>query len=231
MANKERILIVDDDDLFRRSLCFHLDQAGYQVFSCANAEDALVLARLEKPNLILLDIGLPGMDGLTALRHFAEQIGAPVIFVTARRSGLDEALGLELGADDYITKPFDKSVLLARIKTVIRRSQTARPFTSKYDPVTVGNIVIDPYAHTVKVNERPISLSPIEFKLLYTLALEAGRVISTDELLSRVWGAEYIGQPQVVYVHLRRLRNKLEEETNQSSRIITIRGVGYKLEP
>ena len=94
MANKERILIIDDDDLFRRSLCFHLDQAGYQVFSSANAEDALMLARLEKPNLILLDIGLPGMDGLTALRHFGEQIGAPVIFVTARRSGLDEALGL-----------------------------------------------------------------------------------------------------------------------------------------
>ncbi len=225
-----KILLVDDDKLFRRSLSFHLERAGYKVNTAANAEDALALARRERPNLILLDIGLPGMDGLAALRHFEEHVGVPVIFVTARRRELDEALGLELGADDYITKPFDKSVLLARIKTVLRRSPSTPPLLSRYEPLIVGDLIIDPSAHLVHVNKRPVDLSPIEFKLLNTLALEAGRVLSADDLLARVWGAEFVGQPQVVYVHLRRLRKKLEENPSKPRRIITIRGVGYKLE-
>jgi len=225
-----KILLVDDDKLFRRSLSFHLEQAGYQVYTSANAEDALALAGREQPNLILLDIGLPGMDGLSALRHFEEQSGVPVIFVTARRRELDEALGLELGADDYITKPFDKTVLLARIKTVLRRSQRSAPQLPRYELIIVGDLVLDPAAHTVSLNKRPVDLSPIEFNILHTLALEAGQVLSTDDLLARVWGAEFVGQPQVVYVHLRRLRKKLEENPSQPRRIITIRGVGYKLE-
>ena len=225
-----KILLVDDDELFRRTLSFHLEQAGYQVYTSANAEDALALARREQPNLILLDIGLPGMDGLSALRHFEEQSGVPVIFVTARRSELDEALGLELGADDYITKPFEKTVLLARIKTVLRRTQSPPPKTPRADLIIVGDLVLDPVAHTVRLKKRPVDLSPIEFKLLHTLAFDAGRVLSTDDLLARVWGAEFVGQPQVVYVHLRRLRKKLEENPSQPRRIITIRGVGYKLE-
>ena len=226
-----KILLVDDDKLFRRTLSFHLEQAGYQVYTSANAEDALALARRDQPNLILLDIGLPGMDGLSALRHFEEHSGVPVIIITARRRELDEALGLELGADDYITKPFDKTVLLARIKTVLRRTQSTTPLFSRYEPLIVGDLVIDPTAHIVSVNKRPVDLSPIEFKLLHALALEAGRVLSADDLLARVWGAEFVGQPQVVYVHLRRLRKKLEENPSKPRRIITIRGVGYKLEP
>lgn len=225
-----KILLVDDDKLFRRSLSFHLEQAGYQVYTSANAEDALALARRDQPNLILLDIGLPGMDGLSALRHFEEQSGVPVIFVTARRRELDEAFGLELGADDYITKPFDKTVLLARIKTVLRRSQRSPPQLPRYELIIVGDLVLDPAAHTVSLNKRPVDLSPIEFNILHTLALEAGQVLSTDDILTRVWGAEFVGQPQVVYVHLRRLRKKLEENPSQPRRIITIRGVGYKLE-
>ena len=226
-----KILLVDDDKLFRRSLSFHLEQAGYQVYTSANAEDALALARRDQPNLILLDIGLPGMDGLSALRHFEEQSGVPVIIITARRRELDEALGLELGADDYITKPFDKTVLLARIKTVLRRSQRSTPQLRRYELMIVGDLVIDPAAHTVSLKKYPVDRSPIEFKILHTLALEAGQVLSTDDLLTRVWGAEFVGQPQVVYVHLRRLRKKLEENPSQPRRIITIRGVGYKLEP
>jgi DNA-binding response OmpR family regulator len=224
------ILLVDDDKLFRRTLSFHLEQAGYQVYTSANAEDALALAQRERPNLILLDIGLPGMDGLSALRHFEEQSGVPVIFVTARRRELDEALGLELGADDYITKPFDKTVLLARIKTVLRRTQSTPLQPPRAELLIVGDLVLDPVAHTVSLKKRPVDLSPIEFKLLHTLALSAGRVLSTNDLLARVWGAEFVGQPQVVYVHLRRLRKKLEENPSQPRRIITIRGVGYKLE-
>ena len=135
------------------------------------------------------------MDGLAALRYFEQHVGVPVIFVTARRRELDEALGLELGADDYITKPFDKSVLLARIKTVLRRTQSTTLLLSRYEPLIVGDLVIDPTAHKVSIDQRSIDLSPIEFKLLHTLALEAGRVLSADDLLARVWGAEFVGQP------------------------------------
>ena len=231
MSIKTTILIVDDDALFRRSLSFHLEQAGYQVNSSASAEDALELAQLEPPQLILLDIGLPGMDGLTALSHFEEHVGVPVIFITARRHELDEALGLELGADDYITKPFDKTVILARIKTVLRRTQKSSAIPLKSEPLNFGDLVIDPTSHVVTINQRPIDLTPIEFKLLHSLALEPRRVLSTDDLLARVWGAEYAGQPQVVYVHMGRLRKKIEENSLQSDLIKTIRGIGYKFEP
>jgi DNA-binding response OmpR family regulator len=227
----KHIVLVEDDALLRRSLAFSLEQAGYRVTTSAKAEDALALCRHDPPDLVLLDIGLPGIDGLEALRHFREIVGAPVIFVTARRRELDEALGLELGADDYITKPFDLSVLLARVKAVLRRSQ--RPvagFPSTQKSLAIGDLVIDAAAHSVTVSGRSVDLSPREFELLYVLALEAGQVISADDLLARVWGAEYQGQPQVVYVHIRWLREKIEEIPGQPRRIITVRGVGYKLE-
>ena len=227
----KHIVLVEDDALLRRSLAFSLEQAGYRMTTCANAEDALALCQRDPPDLVLLDIGLPGMDGLEALRHFREIVGSPVIFVTARRREMDEALGLELGADDYITKPFDSSVLLARVKAVLRRTQ--RPpaaFQSMRKSLAVGDLTIDAAAHSVTVSGRSVDLSPREFELLYALALKAGQVISAGDLLARVWGAEYQGQPQVVYVHIRWLREKIEEIPSQPRRIITVRGVGYKLE-
>jgi DNA-binding response OmpR family regulator len=211
----KQILIVDDDALMRRSLAFNLEQAGYQVNSAANAEDALAIARREPPDLVLLDIGLPGMDGLEALRRFKEQFDLPVIFLTARRRELDEVLGLELGADDYVTKPFDIDVLLAHIKAVLRRFEAAPRAEGKSSLVTAGSV----------------ELTPREFDLLHTLAMDPRRVFSVDELLGQVWGAEFIGQPQVVYVHIRWLREKVEAEPNNPQRLITVRGVGYKLEP
>ena len=224
------ILLVDDDALLRRSLAFNLEQAGYHVSTAANAEDALAAARQTPPDLVMLDIGLPGMDGLDALRHFREQSGVPVIFLTARRRELDEALGLELGADDYVTKPFDLDVLLAHIKAVLRRSlRTVEPAAAQVT-LAVGDITIDPNAHTVTVGGKMLDLPPREFELLHTLTLEAGHVVSTEDLLARVWGAEYEGEPQVVYVHIRWLREKLEEDPQHPRRILTMRGVGYKLE-
>jgi DNA-binding response OmpR family regulator len=225
------VLLVDDDALLRRSLAFNLEQAGYRVSTSASAEDALALARRDPPDLILLDIGLPGMDGLDALRHFREQVHVPVIFVTARRRELDEVLGLELGADDYVTKPFDLDVLLARIRAVLRRSERGDAAPDRPVPLTVGDLTIDPLAHTVTVAGRPISLAPREFDLLHALALQPGQVISTGDLIARVWGAEYEGEPQVVYVHIRWLREKLERDPAHPRRILTVRGVGYKLQP
>ncbi len=222
------LLIVDDDALLRRSVAFNLEQAGYRVSTAASAEDALALARRDPPALVLLDIGLPGMDGLDALRRFRQEFAAPVIFVTARRRELDEVVGLELGADDYVTKPFDLDVLLARIKAVLRRAAPP-PAAPPAAPLTCGDLVIDPAAHTVTVGGRPVELTPREFDLLLALAQEAGRVIPTETLLTRVWGAEYAGEPQVVYVHIRWLREKLEADSQHPQRIVTVRGVGYKL--
>jgi DNA-binding response OmpR family regulator len=149
--------------------------------------------------------------------------------VTARRRELDQVLGLELGADDYITKPFDLDVVQARIKAVLRRSQQPAAEAPAPTAITVGDLTIDPRAHNVTVGGRQLSLPPREFEILHALALEAGHPVSTDKLLARVWGAEFAGEPQVVYVHVRWLRQRLEDNPEHPSRIVTVRGVGYRL--
>jgi len=227
----KHILIVDDDKLLRRSLSLQLEQVGYRTSTAANAEDALAFARRDEPDLILLDVGLPGMDGLEALRHIQKDMNVPVIFVTARRRELDEILGLELGADEYITKPFNPDILLARVKAVLRRSGRQSDSPASNAVLEVGDLVIDPAAHTVVVAGKSIELTAREFALLHALAQEAGRVLSIDDLLARVWGAEFFGEPQVVYVHVRWLREKIEEDPQKPKRIINVRGVGYKLIP
>lgn len=229
MMDMKHILLVDDDSLLRRSLAFNLEKAGYRVSTAANAEDALAIVQRDMPHLVLLDIGLPEMDGLEALNRLRTMMDVPVIFVTARRRELDEILGLELGADDYITKPFDFDVLQARIKTVLRRYQRSEQSLSYAPkPIQVGEFVLDAAAHTVTKNGVPLDLSPREFDLLHALILEAGKVISTEDLLARVWGAEYADQPQVVYVHIRWLRQKIEDDPNNPTHILTVRGIGYK---
>jgi DNA-binding response OmpR family regulator len=228
---QKHILVVDDDALMRRSVAYNLEQAGYRASNAANAEDALALSQRDRPDLVLLDIGLPGMDGLDALRTFRDQIKVPVIFVTARRRELDEVLGLELGAEDYITKPFDMSVLLAHVKAVLRRAGTVQPATVEKEPVTAGDLTLDPLAHTATLEGQPLELTRREFDLLHTLLMHAGEVLSTQDLLSNVWGAEYIGEPQVVYVHIRWLREKIEAVPEKPERIVTVHGVGYKLIP
>jgi DNA-binding response OmpR family regulator len=226
------LLLVDDDALLRRSLAFVLERAGYQVSAAASGEDALKAADLHRPDLVLLDIGLPGMDGLDVLQALRDRFDVPVIFVTARRRELDEVLGLRLGADDYVTKPFDNDVLLAHIKAVLRRGGAAHEEASATPaPLVAGALTIDPSAHTVTLSGRPLELPPREFDLLYALALDPGRVVSADELLARVWGAEFEGESQVVYVHIRWLREKLEPDPNHPRWIVTVRGVGYRLDP
>jgi DNA-binding response OmpR family regulator len=230
-AMSRHILVVDDDALMRRSLAFNLEQTGYRTSTAADAGSAVRLARRDPPDLILLDIGLPDMDGLDALRSFREEADTPVIFVTARRRELDQALGLELGADDYVTKPFDLSVLLARIKAVLRRSERAGPSAANADRLEVGDLVLEPPSHVATLAGQRLELAPREFALLHTLALHAGQILSVDDLLAQVWGAEYEGEPQVVYVHIRWLREKIEADPNHPHRIVTVRGVGYRLDP
>lgn len=229
MPMSRNILLVDDDALLRRSLAFHLEQAGYKVHTSATAEDALAIVRNDPPDLAILDIGLPGMDGLDALRELKSQHNLPVIFLTARRRELDEVVGLEMGADDYVTKPFDVDVLLAHIKAVLRRTDSSPQPEKIPERIVLGDLEIAPEPHTVSCSGTPLDLSPREFDLLLALASKPDKVISSADLLAQVWGAEFLGQPQVVYVHIRWLRQKLEADPNHPQRILTVRGVGYKL--
>ncbi len=223
------ILIVDDDALMRRSLAATLEQAGFHTRAAANAEELLKLTTAEPVDLVLLDIGLPGMDGMEALRSLRRAAPRlPVIFVTARRRELDEIVGLELGADDYITKPFDMDVLLAHVRAVLRRATAAAPVASQ-PAVTVGDLHIDAAARTVTLAGRPVDLAPKEFDLLYALAQQPGRVLGVDDLLERVWGPTWIGESQTLYVHIRWLREKIEEDPARPRRLLTVRGSGYKL--
>jgi DNA-binding response OmpR family regulator len=223
------ILVVDDDALMRRSLAVSLGQTGYTVETAASGENAVQSVRRKAPDLVLLDVGLPGMDGMETLRELRrDDPNLAVILVTGRRRELDEIVGLEMGDDDYVTKPFDMDVLLAHIKAVMRRSQVIAA-SSPQRPVSVGDLHIDPAAREVRVGERIIDVAPKEFDLLYALAQQAGRVLTLDELLERVWGAEWIGESQTLYVHVRWLREKIEDDPAHPNRLITVRGSGYKL--
>lgn len=225
----DHILLVDDDPLLLKSLAFNLQQAGYATQSAATAEAALALIQRQPPMLILLDIGLPKMDGLALLRTLKDQV--PVIFVTARQRPFDEVLGLELGAEDYITKPFDFDVLLARIHTVLRRVRHFPRPPAKSGALQVGDLTIDPTSYDAICAGQVIHLPPREFHLLYTLGLNAGKVVPTEQLIEQVWGPTFAGEPQILYVHIRSLREKLESNPQHPQRILTVRGVGYKLAP
>jgi DNA-binding response OmpR family regulator len=235
----KHILLIDDDALLVKSLAFTLVQNGYRASTATRAAEGLAAIDRDPPDLILLDIGLPDLDGLSVLRQIQKDRAIPVIFLTARRRELDEVLGLELGAEDYITKPYNEDVLLARIKTVLRRTEApgrSEPIADRAAEkpdgrIAVGDITIDPAAHIVTLRGQPVDLAPKAFELLRVLALNAGQVMSLDQLLEQVWGVEFMGEPQVVYVHIRWLREKLEDDASQPKRLVTVRGVGYKLLP
>jgi len=226
-----RILVIDDDRLMRRSVALSLTSAGYATETAGSGEEGLAQARALRPDLVLLDIGLPGMDGLETLRAFQKEIAAPVIFVTARRRELDEIVGLEMGADDYVTKPFDMDILLARVKAVLRRGQQNRPVSAPAQLIDVGDLRIDPAAHQVTVGGEVVELAPKEYDLLYYLAQRAGEAVPLEEIVANVWGEEWAGETQTVYVHVRWLRTKIETEPNKPRRLLTVRSVGYRLIP
>ena len=185
----KQILIVEDDALTRRAVAVNLEQAGYIPVMADSGEEALDLISLRVPDLVLLDIGLPGMDGLQTLRTMQQQAPTiPVIFLTARRRDLDEIVGLELGADDYITKPFDMDVLLAHVRAVLRRAEPVGT-VGQDETVVVGDLRIDPAAHEVQIDGQTLELPPKEFELLLTLARHPGRVFRVEKLLAQVWAA------------------------------------------
>ncbi len=229
MTTKGHILVVDDDDLLRESVRARLLEDGYNVSVAANGDAALSTASRNPPDLVLLDIGLPDSDGLDICRALQRDRMIPVIFLTGRSSEIDKVSGLALG-DDYVTKPFSLIELEARIAMVLRRTRQVGG-NLRGGVVELGGVRLDPVSHEVTVRGQPVELSPKEFELLHLLMSHPGEALATNEILSAVWGPEYIGAHELVYVHVSWLRQKLCVDPRAPKLIHTVRGVGYRFLP
>ena len=230
MAN-EKILVVDDEEHILELISFNLTNNGYKVIKANNGIDAVRLAIEEKPKLILLDLMIPGKDGYDVCREVrsnSEIRNIPIIMLTAKSEELDKILGLELGADDYITKPFSVRELLARVKAVLRRFSVVEPESSV---LVFGNLKADFEKREIHVKDKKLDLTLKEFELLEILIRNKGKILTRDTLLDKIWGYEYIGETRTVDVHIRYLRKKGEEDDKNPKLIETIRGVGYRFNP
>lgn len=225
----ERILIVDDEQRIIDLAQMYLEQEGYQVESATEGTDAYQRIMAHPPGLIVLDLMLPGMDGLEICRRVRSESDVPIIMLTARSDDIDRIVGLELGADDYLTKPFNPRELVARVKAILRRSS----ITEKQEPssannlIRLNNLTIDPERRLVHVNDKQVDLRMKEFDLLLTLARDVGVVFSREKLLELVWGYDFAGETRTVDVHIAHLRHKLK---GMHPKITTVWGVGYKIE-
>jgi two-component system, OmpR family, response regulator ChvI len=231
MRVARNILLVDDDALMRRSLAFHLEQAGYQVHTAANAEDAIAFVHKSAPDLVMLDIGLPGMDGLDALREIKAHDNIPVIFVTGRRRELDEVVGLELGADDYITKPFSQRLLIERIRALLRRNESSRAEGSGASPSGIlvrGDLVLDETKHQCTWRGEDIQLTVTEFLLVKALASRPGMVKSRDQLIDAAYGENIYVDDRTIDSHIKRVRKKFRSVDENFNHIETLYGIGYR---
>ncbi|MBU3851200.1 MAG: response regulator transcription factor [Candidatus Paralactobacillus gallistercoris] len=230
MANK--ILVVDDEKPISDIVKFNLKKEGYDVVTAYDGEEALAKVESEHPDLILLDLMLPKIDGLEVARQVRKKYNMPIIMVTAKDSEIDKVLGLELGADDYVTKPFSNRELVARVKANLRRqSSIAKQATNEEESndIQIGDLVIKPDAYIVTKNNKMIELTHREFELLYYLAQHLGQVMTRENLLQTVWGYDYFGDVRTVDVTMRRLREKVEDDPSHPQWLITRRGVGYYL--
>jgi DNA-binding response OmpR family regulator len=237
MAADTQILVVEDELSLRETLEYNLARQGYQVRTAAEGLTALDLARQQRPDLIVLDLMLPGLDGLEVCRILRQEMNVPIIMLTARTDEVDKVVGLELGADDYITKPFSMRELLARIKAALRRERllrqeaTAEPeLEARPTTMTFGDLTLDLGRGEVRRAAEPVQLKPKEYDLLVFLARNRGMVLSRDLILQRVWGWDYIGASRTVDVHVRWLREKIETDPSKPQRIVTVRGMGYRFE-
>src|SRR5438552_5359822 len=230
-AKKTTILTADDDPQLLRLVARNLQLEGYDVITASDGKQALEQIETHAPDLVLLDVMMPKMDGFTVCHRVREFSAVPIIIITARGQDQDKVRGLDLGADDYLTKPFSVDELLARVRAVIRRSQfTAREFTQGLRATTAtGNLVIDYSQHMVMLNGREIALTPTEYRIIAYLAQNVGRVVTQDLLLEHVWGPEYVGESHMLQVNINRLRRKLEVDATQPRYILTKVGLGYSL--
>ena len=229
------ILVVEDEPSIAEVVGLYLQRAGYQVRTAADGKIAMTALESKIPDLVILDLMLPEIDGLSLTRWLRDLSDVPIIMLTARREEIDRIAGLEMGADDYVVKPFSPQELVSRVRAVMRRLRRAsapqREQASSERPLAYGNLVIDSPSRTVTVSGKEIPLTAKEFDMLYLLAQHPKQVYTREQLLDRVWGgAEYI-DPGTVTVHIRRVREKIESDPSNPSRLLTVWGVGYKFEP
>jgi DNA-binding response OmpR family regulator len=225
----QRILVVDDEKQIVEVLKMYLERDGFRVSTASDGAAALAAFESQPPDLVLLDLMLPQVDGLEVFRRLRAKHATPIIMLTARGEEIDRILGLELGADDYIVKPFSPREVVARVKTVLRRAAGAREESSG-KAVEVGELLIDPTTREVNIGARQIELTSKEFDLLYFLAMHPGQVFTRAQLLDRVWGYKFFGDASTVTVHVRRLREKIEANPTEPRFVTTVWGVGYKFE-
>lgn len=221
-----KILVVDDEPGILNVINAYLKPEGYEVYTASDGIQAIKAVQAFKPDLVILDVMLPGIDGIEVLTRIRRESQVYVILLTAKTEEMDRVIGLTVGADDYVTKPFSPRELTARVKSAFRRLSAQTSPGGQIPVLAFKNIVIDKESRRVTVNESPVELTSIEFDLLYTLAENRGRVLSREQLLEKVWGGEYFGEMRVVDVHLGHVRQKLGKE----GYIVTVRGVGYRFE-
>ncbi len=232
MANDPpTILVVDDEQSYRDALSVALQREGFIVETAADGPEAIAKFDATRPALVLLDVMLPQMSGIDVCREIRSRSQVPIVMVTARNSEIDAVVGLEIGADDYITKPFRLRELVARVRAALRRSPAPEHLPeSGMDVVEIGDVKLDASRHEVVVRGELVSMPLKEFELLELLLLNAGRVLTRDVLIDRVWGPNYYGDTKTLDVHVKRLRSKVEPDPSHPSRIVTVRGVGYRYE-
>jgi two-component system response regulator RegX3 len=224
------ILVVEDEDSFVDALTVGLKREGFRVHVARDGAEALPLFDAVRPDLVLLDVMLPKLSGIDVCRELRTKSKVPVIMVTAKGSELDTVVGLEVGADDYVTKPYRLRELVARIRAVLRRTPMEEAAEVSGEALEVGDVLLDPQRHEVLIRGESVALPLKEFELLELLLQNAGRVLTRDTLIDRVWGADYVGDTKTLDVHIKRLRAKVESEPSKPARIVTIRGLGYKYE-
>lgn len=233
MENSEyTVLVVEDEASFVEALRVGLGKEGFDVAVAADGRQALDMFDAVQPDVVLLDVMLPRMSGIDVCRQLRARSQVPIIMVTAKSAEIDTVVGLEVGADDYVTKPYRMRELVARIRAVLRRKAGLGDSTGEVmlGAITVGDVALDPDAHRVTVGGRAIVLPLKEFELLQMLLANAGRVLTRDTLIDRVWGSDYVGDTKTLDVHVKRLRSKIEPDPSTPTRIVTIRGLGYKYE-
>ncbi len=221
-----KILVVDDERLIVDSIQYGLQKEGYAIVTAFDGEQAIECARAENPDLILLDVQLPKKDGWAVCRAIRETNHAPIIMLTARGEEMDKVLGLELGADDYLVKPFGMRELLARVRAALRRATEYADPTAK--PMAIDEVTLDPASHRVTVRGILLALTRKEYDLLKELMMHAGKVIERNELINRVWSTDWVGDTRTLDVHIRWLREKVERDPGKPRYIQTVRGVGYR---
>ncbi len=233
----EKILVVEDEPSLVETLRYSLKRQGYQVLTTGNGLAALELARKEKPDLILLDIMLPGLDGIEVCRTLRQETATPIIMLTARDEEVDKVVGLEIGADDYVTKPFSMRELMARVKAQLRRVHLTREEASagtasgEAQRLVFGDLVVDLGRREALKGGKPLPLARREFELLAYLARNRGLALSRERILEQVWGWDFAGGTRTVDVHVRGLREKIEDDPAHPTRLVTVRGSGYRFEP